>query len=160
MNVLLSFAPPSPGKLMAYNLGLKLYLYLLVPSSAWWDQDFTWEFSIPSLSSQIHNHRVVPLYICMHRTCFSALEMQYEMKIRFFFKVAALYIFGALKNEHCSVFFKKHCYIFETFYIRIYFYFPLQCCILFSMFKLKWIYCSSFCMKIILLSFLCILLER
>lgn len=36
----------------------------------------------------------------------------------------------------------------------------MQCCVLFSMFRLKWIYCLSFCMKITLLSSFCILLEK
>lgn len=50
--------------------------------------------------------------------------------------------------------------IFETFYIGIYFYFPVQCCIFFLCLGLNEFIAYLFFMKIILLSSLCILLER
>lgn len=84
MNVLLSAASSFSRSINGLQLRFKVILVSAgsFQYSVWWDQDFTWEFSVPFLSPQIHNHGVVPLSICMHHTCFSALEMQYEMKIR------------------------------------------------------------------------------
>lgn len=101
--------PPSPGRLMAYSWGLQLYLlHLLVPSSPVLskDQDFTWEFS-----PLAHKYTTTELLLCVYAcTVLAFLPWKCSMGWKSEF-LQVSNIFGALKNEHCSVFmllFLKH----------------------------------------------------